>query len=88
MAGQIPNPEAMPPQNCSRRRFVGGLFVGGACGSLATAQALRGRPSVLAQNVAQEKTKPSSPLRTLDHERFMREAIAQAKTFRSFLSAP
>jgi len=79
MAGQTANPEAKPPQRSSRRRFVGGLVLGGVCGTLGTAAALRGRRSHSVADAEVAKTNPSPAFHNLDHERFMREAIAQAK---------
>jgi tRNA(adenine34) deaminase len=69
----------MPPQRSSRRRFVGGLVLGGVCGSLGTTAVLRRRSLRPVQEAEVAKTTPSPAFQHLDHERFMREAIAQAK---------
>jgi tRNA(adenine34) deaminase len=69
---------AKTPRGQSRRSFVGGIILGGTCGSLAAWAALRGRASVY-QDVTGPMSNLSLASRTLDHERFMREAIARAK---------
>jgi tRNA(adenine34) deaminase len=78
MAGQIASPGAKPPQGWNRRSFVGGLVLGGVCGSLGTA-ALRGRRSLSVPDEAKAKASAASAIPNLDHERFMREAIARAR---------
>ena len=69
---------AGPFMNQHRRRFVGGFILGGACGSIATAVALHRRLFDFSQYNNGPTTNLSSTFGTLDHKRFMREAIARA----------
>jgi len=79
MNGLISNAEATNPRGSSRRSFLSGLILGGASGALAAALAFRARSSNSKQEGNRPVTDLSEAFRTLDHQRFMREAIARAK---------
>lgn len=75
MADRPVNPWQLPLQALGRRRFVGGLVCGGLAGGLGTWLTMRSLAAKSPQVSKEDGVQPPE----IDHSRFMRLAINQAK---------